>query len=143
MSKVKRWCVQEPAHVDGQHGGDVVVVPATDYDALAARVAELRAALHKYGEHVDRCPLSADIMRNDGDACTCGFSAADAGAATATHCKWTQVPDGQWDTGCGHCFEFNNGELSDDGNSNIEHCMYCGKLLDVWPYSDADGGEQS
>ena len=43
------------------------------YDALSQRAAEMVAAVAKYGRHVDRCPLSADIMRNDGDTCTCGY----------------------------------------------------------------------
>jgi hypothetical protein len=50
-----------------------------------------------------------------------------------SHCKWTQDADGPWDTACGHRFEFNNDELIDE-NSDIWHCMYCGKLLDVWPF---------
>ena len=78
MSDVKRFEYDsDNEHMLPELFGTVQMVLAADYDALTARVAELETALAKYGRHVDRCPLSADIMRTDGDVCTCGFAPAD------------------------------------------------------------------
>jgi len=40
-----------------------------------------------------------------------------------------------WETACNHAFEFNNAEL-DDENSPINFCMFCGKPMDLYPWTE-------
>jgi hypothetical protein len=52
-----------------------------------------------------------------------------------THCEWQENQDGMWETACNHAFEFNNAEL-DDENSPINFCMFCGKPMDLYPWTE-------
>jgi hypothetical protein len=47
-------------------------------------------------------------------------------------CLWGQ-DDGIWETGCGHAFEFNDGDPTDNW---FRFCPYCGKSLVVIDYDD-------
>jgi len=49
--------------------GFTQVVLASDYDALTARVAELEAALHTYGEHSEGCAVYEPGRK----LCDCGY----------------------------------------------------------------------
>ena len=49
-------------------------------------------------------------------------------------CLWGQ-DDGIWETGCGHAFEFNDGDPTDN---YFRFCPYCGKSLVVIDYDDVD-----
>ena len=44
-------------------------------------------------------------------------------APVKSQCKWTQTPDGQYETSCGQIFEFTNDGPKENG---FTHCPYCG-----------------
>lgn len=45
---------------------------------------------------------------------------------TTPPCTWTPDGDGNWDTGCGHCFMFEDGSPSEN---LARFCSYCGGVL--------------
>jgi hypothetical protein len=44
------------------------------------------------------------------------------------NCLWVQDDDGVWESGCGHMFEFNDGDPADN---YFAFCPYCGKHLEI------------
>jgi hypothetical protein len=60
----------KPINEDGMMGKPAANLMAEMWGSAEREVAELRAALNKYGDHLYECDL-----KNDGP-CTCGFEAA-------------------------------------------------------------------
>lgn len=58
---------------------------------------------------------------------------------TAEKCAWTQDSTGQWNTGCGRIFEFNEGTPRRNG---ARFCLYCGLSLQQQSYPKITGHSQ-
>ena len=54
-------------------------------------------------------------------------------------CGWKENEDGQYETTCGHCWEFNNGGPAEN---KVTFCPYCGKAISVRAARAAEEGEK-
>ena len=48
-------------------------------------------------------------------------------------CTWTKTADGQYETGCGHVYEF---EHCDPAENRQAYCGYCGKRIAVVAFEE-------
>jgi rRNA maturation endonuclease Nob1 len=55
---------------------------------------------------------------------------------TPSDCEWRETEDGQWDTECEECFEFNNNGPKEN---NFIYCPYCGFQVTSVPFDDMAG----
>lgn len=78
---------------------------------------EGRVMKHSHGMAYINCPECAKISKQ---------------------CLWTEDDNGNYDTGCGHCFTIIDGTPADNG---MKFCVYCGgKLIEEGlAESDPDG----
>lgn len=68
---VRRFTVKHAAQYAADHPmGEHRFVHVADYDAIAARVAELKSAVLKYGWHDDTCNFLLEAID-----CDCGLEA--------------------------------------------------------------------